>query len=117
MRGAADLCHGPGIGEAATVPSRGLTQQLIPDASRSRLAGDPREVLCVNPDLFFLVGLVLLALVFPALLAAFSSSEATFRPVIILILLGGGSIVFAATQNPQGYGAGDIPRIVMDLFR
>ena len=37
--------------------------------------------------------------------------------LIACVLVGGGLIVFAMAQNPQGYSAGDVPRIVMDLFR
>ncbi len=71
----------------------------------------------MNPDIFFLGGLILLALAIPATLAAFSSSDRTFRPVIVCILLGGGLVVVAMAHNPQGYTANDVPRIVMELFR
>ena len=71
----------------------------------------------MNPDLLFLGGVVILALVFPATLAAFSSSDRTFRPVIVCILLGGGLVAYALMQAPQGYTANDIPRIVAELVR
>ena len=71
----------------------------------------------MNPDIFFLVGLVLLALAFPATLAAFSTSGRTFRPVILCILFGGGMIVLAMVQNPKGYTASDVPRIVLELIQ
>ena len=71
----------------------------------------------MNPDLMFLGGLIILALVFPATVGAFSSSDRTFRPVIICILLGGGLVAYAMSLNPQGYTAEDIPRIVRELFR
>ncbi len=71
----------------------------------------------MSPDIFFLLGLIIFALAFPAALSAFSSSNGSMRPVIACLLVGGGLIVFAMAQNPQGYSASDVPRIVMDLFR
>lgn len=70
----------------------------------------------MNPDIFFLVGLVVLVLALPATISAFSTSGRTFRPVIMCILIGGGMVVFAMSQTPGGYTANDIPRILGDLF-
>ena len=70
----------------------------------------------MNPDIVFLVGLVILLLGIPATISAFSSSDRTFRPVILSILVGGGMIVFAMSQTPGGYTANDVPRILGELF-
>ena len=69
----------------------------------------------MHPDLIFLAGVIVLALAFPATLAAFSSSNRTFRPVILCILVGGGLVFAAVAQTPSGYSINDVPRIVADL--
>ena len=70
----------------------------------------------MDPDLIFLVGLIVLGLAFPATLAAFSTSGRTFRPVAACILIGSGMVVYAMSHSSGGYSVGDIPRIVAGLF-
>ncbi|MEM0947507.1 MAG: hypothetical protein AAGK37_08890 [Pseudomonadota bacterium] len=70
----------------------------------------------MNPDLFFLLGLIVTGLAIPATLSAFSTSGKSFRPAILCVVIGGAMLVYATSQNTVGYSANDIPRILGELF-
>ena len=70
-----------------------------------------------SPDLFFLGGLIILGLAFPAAVAAFSSSNGSIKPVFFCILLGGGMLTYAMMNNTNGYSLADVPRIALSLVR
>ena len=71
----------------------------------------------MNPDIFFLVGILILALSLPLTLQAFTTSGKTFRPVVLCLLIGGGMLVFAMSQSTESYSLRDIPRIIGSLLR
>lgn len=62
-------------------------------------------------DLIMCLGVVVLALAFPAIVGAFSRS-APPRAGILAIFIGGGMIVYANSSRPGGYSVAEMP----DLF-
>ena len=72
----------------------------------------------MNPDLIFVLGVVIFALAIPAVINAFSTSGSTLKPAVALAVVGGSLIVFAQTQTTgDGYALTEIPSIVMGLIR
>lgn len=61
-------------------------------------------------DLFLVLGLVVATLAIPSVISAFSESR-TPRAAAILVMIGGGLIALAVTQQPGGYSFGDIPDV------
>lgn len=64
----------------------------------------------MESDLFFVIGLVVLAFAFPALIGAFTDGRAP-RAAAILIMIGGGLIALAIYQRPNTYTLGAIPDV------
>jgi hypothetical protein len=65
----------------------------------------------MDPDTFFVVGLVLGVLSIPAVVSAISNGD---RPRIatITLMIAGGMIVWAISNKPGGYPIETIPRVV-----
>lgn len=63
----------------------------------------------MDADLFLVIGSAVLVLALPALIGAFSESRPP-RAAAILVLIGGGLVVLAVTQNPGGYAFDDVPQ-------
>lgn len=59
-------------------------------------------------DLFLVIGIILAALALPSIVGAFSESRAP-RAAAIMLMIGGGLIAVAVTQQPGGYAFADIP--------
>lgn len=71
-----------------------------------------------DPDLIFVIGLIIGFLAFPALLSAFSASRPP-RSAAIMIMISAGLIVVAVLQKPSGYtidGAPDVFRKVVNRY-
>lgn len=64
----------------------------------------------MDTDLFLVIGIILVALAIPSLLAAFSESRPP-RAGAIMILVGGVLIVVALTQHRAGYTFAEIPDV------
>ncbi len=60
-------------------------------------------------DIYLVLGIVVLVFAFPAIVNAFSESRAP-RLAAIAVLVGGGLIVLAVSQNPMGYTIEEVPR-------
>ena len=58
--------------------------------------------------LYLVIGVVVLALSIPYILGAFIDHRAPRTPAIML-LIGGGLVVLAVTQQPGGYAIQDVP--------
>lgn len=72
----------------------------------------------MNPDLIFVVGVVIFALSVPAVISAFSTSDSTLKPAVVCIVVGGSLIVLAQSLSAGGGPSlNDLPSIVMGLFR
>ncbi len=69
----------------------------------------------MNPDILYLAGVILLALCFPLSIRAFSTTDATMRPVMLCILAGGTLLLVSIRMAPQGHDLADMPRIVLRL--
>ena len=59
-------------------------------------------------DLYLVIGVVVLALSIPSILGALIDQRAPRTPAIML-LIGGGLVVLAVTQQPGGYEIQDVP--------
>ncbi|MGX9354955.1 hypothetical protein ACS3SW_07265 [Roseobacteraceae bacterium S113] len=62
----------------------------------------------MDTDLALIVGLCVSAIAIPGVISAFSEGRAP-RAAAIALLVGGGSVVLAITQNPGGYALADVP--------
>lgn len=62
----------------------------------------------MDPDLAFILGLVIACFAIPSVLSSFSDSRAP-RASAIIILIAGALILYGVTQNPGGYAFKDIP--------
>jgi hypothetical protein len=62
----------------------------------------------MDPDLAFILGLVIACLAIPSVLSAFSDSRAP-RASAIIILIAGALILYGLATNPGGYPIKDIP--------
>ena len=71
-------------------------------------------------DLYLVIGLVVLALTIPSIVGAFADHRVP-RAAAIMVLIGGGLIALAVTQQPGGYRIEEIPdvfvRVVGRLLR
>lgn len=63
-----------------------------------------------DPDLIFVIGLIVAFLAFPALLSAYSSSRPP-RSAAIMIMIASGLIVVAVLQKPSGYSVASAPDV------
>ncbi|MBM1222097.1 hypothetical protein JQU17_17555 [Ponticoccus sp. SC2-23] len=61
-------------------------------------------------DLALVVGIVLVAFTFPAVISAFSEGRAP-RSAAILVMVGGGLIALALYSEPSGYTFASIPDV------
>lgn len=69
----------------------------------------------MDPDLFLVIGLVVLVLTIPAILSAFSEGR-TPRVASIMVLIGGVLVALALNRNPGGYAVADIPNAFVRVF-
>ncbi|WP_292289374.1 hypothetical protein [Marivita sp.] len=69
----------------------------------------------MNPDTFFVIGLVLSVLSIPAVVSSISNGD---RPRIatITLMVAGGMIVWAISNKPGGYPIESIPRVVAQVL-
>ena len=66
-------------------------------------------------DTFMILGVVIIALAFPAAVGAFSRG-APPRAAIIAFVIGGGLIIVAQTSRPGGYSIEEIPGLFIRVF-
>jgi hypothetical protein len=69
----------------------------------------------VDPDLFLVIGAVLLVLAVPSLLSAFAESRPP-RTAAILAIAAGILIVVAVRNNPSGYSISELPDVFIRVF-
>lgn len=62
----------------------------------------------MDTDLFLVIGVAVAILALPALIAAYSDSRPP-RAAAILVMIGGGLIVFAVAKSSGGYAITDLP--------
>ncbi len=66
-------------------------------------------------DTFMILGVLILALAFPAAVGAFSRGRPP-RAAIIAFVVGGVLIVLAQSSRPGGYSIDEIPGLFIGLF-
>lgn len=69
----------------------------------------------MTADIALVLGIVMILLMFPAAVSAFSSDRSQ-GTTAFLGVVGGGLILFAMATNPAGYRAGDLPQVVMRVI-
>jgi len=69
----------------------------------------------VNPDQFFVIGLLVGLLSIPALISAFSESRPP-RAAAIMVMISIVLILLAVLQKPGGYDMGEVPGIVAGVL-
>ncbi len=60
-------------------------------------------------DIYLVIGLVILVFSIPSIVSSYSEGRAP-RIAAIMLLIGGGMVVYALTQKVGGYTFEDIPR-------
>lgn len=65
-------------------------------------------------DIFLVTGMVVLFLSVPAIVSAWSRGTVPAVPSV-MVLIGGGLVVWALTQSTTGYAFEDIPRAVTNV--
>jgi len=68
----------------------------------------------LDPDLFFVIGIVLIAFAIPAIISAFSESRAP-RAAAILVMVGGGLLALAIYDKPGFYSFERIPDVFVKV--
>ncbi|MEL6643034.1 MAG: hypothetical protein AAFQ79_03805 [Pseudomonadota bacterium] len=71
----------------------------------------------MDPDLLIVIGTLCVIGACALTISAFSSSDRSFRPVILLLFLGFGCIGYAVQTSAIGYTMADIPAIFMRTFQ
>lgn len=61
-------------------------------------------------DLFLVLGITIALLAVPSLIGAFSAGR-TPRAAAIMIMIGGGLVAIAVTQQPSGYSFEQVPQV------
>ncbi|NEY89914.1 hypothetical protein [Tabrizicola oligotrophica] len=69
----------------------------------------------MDTDLMLVLGLAVIVLAIPALLAAFSESRPP-RMAALMVLVGGILLALALTQKPSGYAFAEVPDVIMRVF-
>ena len=64
----------------------------------------------MDPDLYFVLGIIIGAFAIPAILSAFSEGRPP-RAAAILIMIGGGLVALAVYSNPQSYTIEGVPEV------
>jgi hypothetical protein len=59
-------------------------------------------------DLYLVIGIVILAFAIPSIVSALSDGRAP-RVAAVMVLIGGGLVVWAVAKKPGGYTLEDIP--------
>lgn len=68
-----------------------------------------------DPDLFFVIGVLVMGFSVPAIISAFSEARAP-RAAAIMIMIGGGLVGLALYNKPSGYDFANIPQVFSSVF-
>ncbi len=69
----------------------------------------------MDPDLYFVIGLILSFLALPSVINAFTDGRAP-RRAAVLVMLGGGLILLAVDARPGAYSVAGIPDVVIRVI-
>ena len=68
----------------------------------------------MDPDLTLVVGLVIACFSVPAMVSAYSDGRSPRAPALVL-LIGGGLVIYALTARPGGYRLDEIPEVFIGV--
>ena len=69
----------------------------------------------MDPDLIFVVGIIVGVLAIPSMLSTISDSRPP-RAAAVLVLIAGVLIIVAIQKKPNGYGISDIPHAFVSVI-
>ncbi|MGR3659734.1 MAG: hypothetical protein ACU0CA_00925 [Paracoccaceae bacterium] len=69
----------------------------------------------MDNDLLLVFGIIIAALAFPSLLNAYSTGQPP-RTAAMLLIVGGGMVTWAVTQQPNSYSMAELPQVFMRVF-
>lgn len=69
----------------------------------------------MDTDLILVLGIIIAALSIPPIFGAMAERRAP-RAAAVLLLIGGGMIIYALQQNPTGYTISDIPDVFVRVI-
>ncbi len=99
-------------------PARRALRRKFDFARRSGVAYGWRtkyhQRYAMDPDLFFVIGILVVGFSVPAIISAFSEGRAP-RAAAIMILIGGGLMSIAIYNKPTGYSISGIPDVFVNV--
>jgi hypothetical protein len=69
----------------------------------------------MDPDLFLVIGVVLLVFSLPAIVSAISDGRAP-RAASVALVIGGGLLVLAINSKPNGYTINEVPDVFVRVI-
>ena len=69
----------------------------------------------MDPDLAFILGLIIACFAIPSVLSAYSDSRAP-RTSAVVVLIAGGLILYGMATKPGGYAIKDIPDVFFGVI-
>lgn len=69
----------------------------------------------MDPDLFFVIGVLVMGFAIPAIISSFSEGRAP-RAAAIMIMIGGGMLGIALWNKPGGYTIADTPQVFSQVI-
>ena len=69
----------------------------------------------MDPDLYFVLGIIIGAFSIPAILSAYTEGR-TPRAAAILVMIGGGLVALAIYSSPQGYTIEEVPDVFVRVI-
>lgn len=69
----------------------------------------------MDPDLFFVIGLVVAGLAAPSIISAFTEGRGP-RMAVALLVIGGGMVAYAMNARPNAYGFDTIPDVFVRVI-
>lgn len=69
----------------------------------------------MDPDLFFVMGLVIAGLSAPSIIGAFTEGRGP-RVAVALLVIGGGMMAYAINARPNAYGFATIPDVFVRVI-
>ncbi|MBL4811679.1 MAG: hypothetical protein JKX69_04800 [Rhodobacteraceae bacterium] len=69
----------------------------------------------MDPDLFFVIGVIICVLAVPAIFGALVEGRAP-RAAAIVVMIGGGLVALAVSEKPGGYALASVPDVFVRVI-
>ncbi len=69
----------------------------------------------MDPDLFFVIGIIVAGLAAPSIVSAFTEGRGP-RMAVALLVIGGGMVAYAINARPNAYGFDTIPDVFVRVI-